>query len=653
MKKLSLYILAGVALLVASCDDMLDFYPEYTYNDSNSWKTASDIEQEANNYYTWMPYIQARSDIEGIGDRDFAADLMYPDGNTISNSTYTQNSSEKKYDNYYKHLRSINYLFRNVETYYEGNIDDVQQYIAEAYFFRAYESWIFFRDFGPGTIVKDVLETDNAEVTAPRDSRNDFVDWMIEDLETALASSALPTQRDIRGSATDGRITTGAANALLAHICLFEGTWQKYHSEMDDYPAENNPTTSASREERAKYLLEKAKTACEAVINEGSYELFYSDALGAASYKYMFTLESTRSNNPAGILKSENHEYIFRNRFNNENKVFNANVTHAYRTVAVTRWFIEQFETLSGEEINTKGNTFNCWCDDNVDPRLAEVAIPHMSYYWHYASERSDYTSLAGSNINNKADFYYYINKWSTEINVDVNSCAYDVPVFRLGGLYLDYAETLCELNNGTLSVGENEHINLLRKRAHMPVKSSWSLEDIRRERACELYLEGYRLDDIRRWAKGPEYLGRNIEGLWIGQASERSDDNLNVVSTVAPSEIVFEVNGTTYDTRNFEWVRLDSGDKFCWCLCDPNNVPTYAEAFTNRKIYGASKANCSKRDVTSTLSKADTGGLVSTDGYYIYETAANRKFNKWNYMLPLPNDQMTLNSNLVQNPWW
>lgn len=655
MKKMNLYkIAAGAALLLfASCDDVLDFYPEYSYNDGNSWNTAADIEKEANNYYTWLPYIQGRSDIEGIGDRDFAADLMYPNGNTVSNSTYTQKSSEKRYDNYYKHLRSINYLFRNVDEYYKGSREDIQQYMAEAYFFRAYESWIFFRDFGPGTIVKRVLDTDDGEVKGPRATRDAFVDWMISDLETAIETEALPTQSAIRGGATDGRITLGAAQALLAHICLFEGTWQKYHVEMDEYPAENNPTTAAGRAARAEYLLKKAADACKAVIEDGSYELFHHDALGAASYKYMFILENTRVNNPAGVLKASNHEYILRNRFHNENKVFNSNVPHAYRTVAATRWFIEQFETTAGNPIDLKAKTFDYWCNSEVDPRLGEVAIPFMSYYWHYASERTDYTSLAGSNINNKADYYYYINKWSTELQVDVNSAAYDVPVFRLGGLYLDYAEALCELAGGTLTVGENEHINLLRKRAHMPVKATWTLEEIRRERACELYLEGFRLDDIRRWAKGPEYLGRSMEGGYIGRDGERADDNLNVVPTVAPSEIAFEVNGTTYDTRNFSWVRLDNGSKFCYCLCDPNNVPTYKEAFTDRKLYGATKANCSKRDVTSTLKRAEDNGLISEDGYYIYESAEERTFNNWNYMLPLPNDQMTLNKELVQNPWW
>lgn len=652
MKKYKFNILI-IAFLVTftSCDDMLDFYPELSRNDANTWTSASAFEKEANNYYTWLPSIQDRGNIEGIAYRDAYTDLVATIGNTISTSTYTQKDTENKYTDYYKHIRSINYLFKNADEYYPGNKSDLAQYIAEAHFFRAYESFIFFRDFGPGTIVKTVVDPTAGEVTAPRASRDEFVDFMIEDLEAAINSGAMPAQKNIRGTNDDGRMTVGAANALLARICLFEGTWQKYHTEMDS----EQGTTASGRETRSRDLLQKAKKAAEAVLTEGSYELFYSDKLGDASYKYMFTLQNTVVSNPGGVLKSANTEYIFRNRFHDANKVSNQNVIHTYSNFKVTKLLIDVFETKDGTPKDYSGITLDGYCNSNVDSRFSEVAIPHMGYYWSYASSRTDYSTQAGSQLLNKPDLYPYINKWSLEFKYDANASAFDVPIIRLGGLYLDYAEILCELNGGAaISVGDNEHINLVRKRAGMPTKSSWTLEQIRNERVCELYLEGYRIDDIRRWAKGPELLGRDLTGLYLGRTESQSSDNLHITYTVAPKEI-------PADIANYQWVKLaktttaSSDPDYIWCFHDTKQaLPTYAAA-KSLKLYGSSSTNYAKSDPTNVIKAAneDPATYITNDGFYIAEPASKRTFYNRMYMLPLPKVETDLNPNLKQNPGW
>ena len=101
------------------------------------------------------------------------------------------------------------------------------------------------------------------------------------------ASELLPA------TAEDGRVTSGAANALLSRVALYEGTWQKFH---------NNNTS------RATALLTIAKNAAKAVMDAGNYKLFYNAELGNDSYRYMFTLEDAAQCNPANLNKSANTE---------------------------------------------------------------------------------------------------------------------------------------------------------------------------------------------------------------------------------------------------------------------------------------------------------------------------------------------------------
>lgn len=637
---------ASIATLtLTGCDDMLDFYPEITTNEANTMDKIGYYDAEVNNWYGWFPKLMDAGSIQGLASRDGDSDISTSMSGDISASKMSQPESNVRYNRYYENLRSINYLEYYAQKYYAGNQSDLDPHRAQARFFRAYQSWIFFRDFGPGTIVKSVLDPSSAEVTAKRNTRDEFVDFMIEDLEWAINSGKLPKESAIRNTAEEGRITIGAAYALLGHICLFEGTWQKYHTEMDGYPEANNPTTASSREKRSRELLEKGKAALEQVIADSSYELFHSDALGQASYKYMFILENSVARNPAGIFKKANHEYILANRFDNTVKIAGQNWVHTYRGFGISRHLLESFDTKDGDPMSTDYSDPEYWCNDNMDPRLSEVAVHFMDYTWAYSCKRDNYDEIGTPTVNSGISFTPAVGKWSVETTCGANDASYDIPVIRLGGVYLDYAETLSELAGGQpITVGENSHVNLLRKRAHMPTKSSWTLQDIRDERACELYLEGYRVDDVRRWAKGEELFEDDLEGLYIGKdATERKN-----IFIASPCYTV-QVKSLTWDIlHNYRWTRLESGDNWLYVFCDPNNQPTYAQAAAKKGPDG--KTFFVGADPTKTLSD---GAKVSQSGRYLIEPKESRKFEKRTYMLPIPLDQMVLNPALQQNPFW
>ena len=108
---------------------------------------------------------------------------------------------------------------------------------------------------------------------------------------------------------------------------------------------------------------------------------------------------------------------------------------------------------------------------------------------------------------------------------------SYDFPVIRYAEVLLNYAEAVYELN-GTITDPELDYsLNLVRLRVNpdMPKLSSKLVsannlsmrEEIRRERTVELVLEGFRIDDLKRWATAPvempqDQLGVQVTGTWF-----------------------------------------------------------------------------------------------------------------------------------------
>lgn len=593
MKKYKILVIAFAALFInTSCDSMLDLKPETDPSDVVMWTTVTAFKNEANNFYTWLPKMQNQTSgsdilVYGFMDREEMSDIrLNKDAeNATSNSSYGTNQTDKIYEEYFKHMRSVNYLFINAGTY--SKPDEIKQYVAEAHFFRAYISYLMFVDYGPLTIVKDVMDVNSPELTEARATRDDFADFIISDLEEAINSGALPKQSAIASTSDNGRITLGAAQALLARMCLFEGTWQKYH--------DSNTT-------RSNTLLEKAAQYADLVMSDNSYKLFRNEQMGDASYRWMFILESVTKCNPWGVLKASNTEYIFRNRFHETIRQSGQNNTHRANGAMITRKMVEMFLDKNGKATKPDYITsLNSYLKDR-DPRLATTSSALGDLYWSYepgstfARDHADSLKMAVRSWNGNG---FYCNKFAGERGATNTADGFDVPIIRLAEVYLIYAEAKCELGGGTISQTDlDKSINKLRTRVSMPLltaaavpSGSTMLNEIRRERTVELFMEGFRYDDLRRWKTAEVEMSKDLEGIWMGEGS------------------AFAKNWTISYPSLSKTLNYNSSD---------------AKAFT-----------------------------VNADGYTVREAAAKRQFTEKNYLRPLPTKQISLNPNLVQNPGW
>ncbi len=102
----------------------------------------------------------------------------------------------------------------------------MEQYAGEAYFFKAldyYKKVLFFGDVP--WLTRD-LNVDSEELT-PRNSRAEVMDSLLMCINKSVAG--LPQ----KGKEESGRLNKDMANFLKARICLFEGTYRKYHKELN------------------------------------------------------------------------------------------------------------------------------------------------------------------------------------------------------------------------------------------------------------------------------------------------------------------------------------------------------------------------------------------------------------------------------------
>lgn len=203
------------------------------------------------------------------------------------------------------------------------------------------------------------------------------------------------------------------------------------------------------------------------------------------------------------------------------------------------------------------------------------------------------------------------------------NTESADFPLIRLAEVHLIYAEATCELNNGQISDEDlNISINKNRARAGVApltnalIANVWDagwwdheqnktickkmnmLDEIRRERACELFGEGFRLDDLKRWGIAQI----NLTGQKLGR----------------------HIYNTAYMTA-----KANDATYFGEPAYYPEKYPL---------LYGIYEG---------------TGANDPDYGRSIATLKGNLLFNQHEYLAPIPLQQIRLNPSLVQNPGW
>lgn len=550
MKKIT-YILGLFSMLTfQSC---LDMEPKTQLADTNYWQTPDHFKLFATQFYGWTVDFKQLDDSP---HSDVRSDLRT--GITLdvySNGTNSIPSSDKTYTNNYNRIRQVNTLLQQAEGY--AAPADIETSVGEAHFFRAYCYFDLLRVYGDVIITRTPLDIDSPEMQMARNSRDEVVDFILEDLEEAIR--LLPEANEI-SSKDEGRLSSQAASAFLSRVALYEGTWQKFRNG-----GQNNDRSSA--------LLDIAATSAHDVIESGFFELFAPEELGTEAYKYLFILENDKSN-PAGITKSGNNEYIFTRRHDPTLASIGFNITQGRlgNAVYVTRKMANMYLQSNGLPINPQ-----TWDYSKVDSefkdrdnRMSNTLMIPGHTYWGTGGGRIDWTGSAEEIANASHKNFmpstgtgYFPHKWCCERDgVPTGMEAYDYPIIRYAEVLLNYAEAVFERDDKISDEDLAISLNLTRKRVNpnMPdltnaFVSANNLDmrtEIRRERTVEFYDENFRIDDLKRWKTAEEEMPMNLTGVkWRGTEYETKWSDASSKTMDAEGCIICE-QGRVWEEKHY-----------------------------------------------------------------------------------------------------
>ena len=531
------------ATLLTSC---LNLDPKDSLGDNLVWNKAENFQLFANQFYSWTRDLASTTDYQnGLSDgvhSDYRSDLICTSSvNTYSQGTNAIPDKDGNFTRLYKNIYYTNLLLDNAESF--SNQKAIATPMGEAYWFRAYLHFELVQIYGDAQILTEPLDIDNAQLYGSRNPRGEVIDQCIQDLESAAA--LLPET-----ASEKGRLCKDAAYAMLSRVALYEGTWQKFH---------NNNT------QRATELLTIAKNAAKRVIDNGNYSLFYNAGLVNAgisninqSYRYMFNLEDVQDN-PLGLTKDNNPEYILSHRHRDTDRM-QLNVTHAMaaNVCYITRKMANMYLCSDGLPV-AKSPLFQGYTQpasefQNRDARMDNTMLWHGEQYWtndgKWRTSWNDDDLKSCLTTNARSNSGYQSQKWAVECQVADYYESMDYPVIRYAEVLLNYAEATYELDETISDTDLELSLNLVRQRVNrnMPKLTNAFVsanglnmrEEIRRERTVELFLEGFRIDDLKRWKTaetempqdqlGVKITGTWYEANWTGQSRSLNGDGCIVM---------------------------------------------------------------------------------------------------------------------------
>ena len=514
------YTLKAILVMALGCltYSCLDLDPKDQIADGNYWQEASDFKLFANQFDGWTRDFS--NSVYDAPHSDKRSDLILDKSgtNVYSNGTNSIPTGDNNYTDNYNRIRRTNILLQKADSY--GNQSDIEQYIGEAKFFRAYCYFELLQLYGDVIITKKPLDVTDPEMKVARNDRSEVVDFMIQDLKDAAG------QLPLTSAVENGRVGSEGAWAFLSRVALYEGTWQKFRGN----------------EARGKELLDVAAKAAKEVINSKNFSLYTPAILGDSAQKYMFILEDVKSN-PAGLLKASNTEYIFSRRHDETLNPIGKNITK--ECLANAQQIAQKFAALylcqDGLPIE-KSSLYLFKVDgiiaheyQNRDNRMLYTLCVPGGYYWSNENSRVNWTSDAADKASASIKGYspangsgYANQKWAAERKVQTNSEGYDYPVIRYAEVLLNYAEAVYERDDAISDDDLNISLNLVRNRINksMPKLSNNLVtanglnmrEEIRRERTVELFNEGFRIDDLKRWKTAETEMPKDFLGIkWTG----------------------------------------------------------------------------------------------------------------------------------------
>ena len=496
-------------------------------------------------------------------------------------------------------LRTYNLFLDNVHKV-SGDPEEIAHYIGLTRLQRAdwyYTQVKWYNDLP--WYSKALSDTDEELLYKARDPRTLVVDSIMADLDYAVENMSSEM-----GNGT--QFNRWYALAIQARICLHEGTFRKYHDELN-------------LQNTASLYLEKAIQATSEIIESGKFQI---DKRGGKDLAYwnLFT-NYDLSGSPEMIL--------FKDYDGGEQIKHGAGAQVLSWVCNLSRSLMESYEYLTDEgkaipfsmvpgyETKRFTEVF-----ENRDPRFSQTFMRPG-----YIKGGESLPFRPNLNLGGYPCIKFVPNEADQLVGVNTDT---DLPVVRYAEILLINAEAKAEL--GKLTQDDmDKTINEIRSRVEMPriilseivndpnLSAQYpnvtdkALLQIRRERRIELMGENFRWDDLMRWKAG-QLIEQVQQGAYIDKFG------------------VFDISG-------------DGIPEMGIFKNEASNTVPEAERGNYTFYYLEDKGG---QKTTICLSDGDSGYIMMNG------EIGTRKFEQPKYYYwPIPQNQRLLNKNLEETIFW
>lgn len=487
-KKILKYFTGAICLAVAmltSCND-LDLAPTNKFTELTYWTSTEKASAVLNMAYSQMfgaNYFFSNERLtdnlyEGRGNSD--EKLM-----TSGQATSALGRFSREWGDCYRGIKTCHVLLTNIDIVPDMDEQLRERMKAEARYIRAS---LFFRlacHYGDVPLFDYDISSDDANVIA-RSSKDEVISFVRQELNDIV--NTIPSKEQYADK-DKGRITKAAVMTLLARTYLYENSWSNVAS------------------------------ICEDIMNGkyGQYSLF-------SNYSGLFMPENEYNEE---VILDLGYAITFRT-WGEYYDAIPLSVGGRINGFAPTQELVNDYIMKNGKAITEAGSGYNE--EDpyiNRDPRF-EATIVYHGYKWVKGDKSESIIYIkpgtgkeaGASNLDeyagpgqNSTGTGYYLRKYFDPQAPDGMAAGLNLILMRYADILLMYAEAKFEMGQMNEDVW-NKTIRPIRARAGFSDASALNYPGgdnmqniIRRERRCELALEGLRLFDIRRWKIGDKVL--------------------------------------------------------------------------------------------------------------------------------------------------
>lgn len=563
MKRLTVFL--SIILSIASCADSLSLDSTTELEEKKFWKTIEDAEYALNGVYAAARLVFDR-DYYWDGHGDY---LRAKTGAMSITSGYSSGYVGCRFDairrtetayNYYRYLYGLvhraNYALSNIHRMeltltLDQELAKLKQIEAECRLLRGLAYFRLITMWGDVPYFSDVVYDNTLATRTPRIPIEIIKDYILADMTFAI--DQLPDK-----APAVGRVGKAAAFAFRGKVQLFWASWNNFGwdelSELGTFVPDKDKALAA--------YASAANDFKEIILNEEKYgvHLFRNgepgecDEPGKAeklpNYYYMF-IPSTGNNSPENLMVmthggpgTDQCEELMRDFGTKTTESADMQlqprlrIVNAYQSTITGEYcdeLIYKNAIPEGEDPYTYKNSYlNPDSYRNRDYRMkASILWEYevMEGFSNLAStglHKYSYKNLTGKNVGGSG--LDAINADNDESGVIMRKYVrnypgqgasegnFDFPIMRLADVYLMYAEAINEANGGPDELAI-EVVNKVRHRGNLPplgaAKCSTKenfFNAVIQERIVELFGEGQRAFDLRRWR-----LVGNIAGSPMG----------------------------------------------------------------------------------------------------------------------------------------